>query len=217
MSSLIICCYLKSSNVYDSLVLNLEHSLDHSEGWWKHRSQGFWLSRCGVGSRMFLCHQPQMMLLWLIGDPSELLLETHVPGCQVILALSLRVSSFLLFLESAQCMGCGLIPSPHSSISVFNNNPRKQKCILLWKMLSPSNKCHMPQHLNHGLIFPFMKNSIKLLDVLVAAWRGGCSDIQKIIEHASSGLSNAFRINGEISGEMYFIQNVDGTWNVNKY
>lgn len=75
----------------------------------------------------------------------------------------------------------------------------------------------MPQRLNHGLIFPFMKNSIKLWDVSVAAWRGGRSDIQKTIEHASSGLSDAFRINGGISGEMYFIQNVDGTWNVNKY
>lgn len=119
--------------------------------------------------------------------------------------------SFLLFLESTQCMGCGLIPSPHSSISVFNNNPMNQKCILLWKMLPPSNKCQMPQRLDHGLIFPFMKNSIKLLDVSVAAWRGH-SDVQKTIEHASSGLCNVFRINGagDVSGEMYFIQNVDG-------
>lgn len=54
----------------------------------------------------------------------------------------------------------------------------------------------MPQRLNHGLIFPFMKNSIKSLHVSVAAWRGGRSDIQKTIEHASRGLSNAFRING---------------------
>lgn len=161
--------------------------------------------------RTFLCHQSQAMLRWLVGDPSEPLLETHVPECQATLELGLRVSIASFVFRIHTCTGCGLIPSPHSSISVFNNNPRKEKCILLWRTLPPSNKCHMPQRLNHGLIFPFMRNSIKSLDVSVAAWRGGRSDIQKTIEHASSGLSNAFRIQERISGEMYFIQDVDGT------
>lgn len=95
----------------------------------------------------------------------------------------------------------------HSPISVFNNNSRKQKWILLWKMLPPSNKCQMPQHWNCALIFPFIKNSIKLLDVSVAAWRGGGhSDIQKTNEPVNSGLSNVLRISGGIFGEMYLIQ-----------
>lgn len=104
---------------------------------------------------------------------------------------------FLPFLESTQCMCCSLIPSIHSSIYVFNNNPKKQKSISLWKMWSPSNKRLMPQHLNCAPIFPFIKNSIELSDVSAAAWRGGrCSDIQKTNEHANSEFSNVLRING---------------------
>lgn len=55
----------------------------------------------------------------------------------------------------------------------------------------------MPQHLNYALIFPFIKNRIKLLDVSVAAWRGGGhSDIWKTDKHANRGFSNVFRIHG---------------------
>ena len=56
------------------------------------------------------------------------------------------------------------------------------------------------KHLNCTLIFPFIKSSIKLFGVLVAAWRGGGhSDIQKPSEGANSALSNVLRIRGGIS------------------
>lgn len=152
-----------------------EHPIASLEGWQKHRSCCFWVSRGGVGFENV--HFPRVPRRRCCGWSGATLRtaawDFTEPDTRSHSRCLWERTQCLSFLESAIRLCCCLIPATHNSISGFNNDRRKQRCILLRKMLPPSHKCLMPQHLNCALIFPFIKNSIKLLDVFVAAWRGG--------------------------------------------